>query len=147
MMRLLFFLFPLILLADATDDRIKRLEERILQLEGEQSSSSSNMDEMQSVLDSVERKSFTDMIDFTPEVRLRFDKMHYKVGSFESDHDPVNNTPNREDIDKDYSLASSVRFRLNMRANVLEEVSFHGRMVFQDSPESDVRLCILSSSH
>ena len=143
-MRLLFFLFPLILLADATDDRIKRLEERILQLEGEQSSSSSNMDEMQSVLDSVERKSFTDMIDFTPEVRLRFDKMHYKVGSFESDHDPVNNTPNREDIDKDYSLASSVRFRLNMRANVLEEVSFHGRMVFQHSTQSNERLCILS---
>ncbi|MEN8147031.1 MAG: DUF3373 family protein [Campylobacterota bacterium] len=154
-MRWLFFLFPLLLLADTTDDRIKRLEERIVQLEGEQSSRSSDLDEIQTVLDSVERKSFTDMIDFTPEVRLRFDKMHYKVGQFEpglgTPIQDVNGidipgTRNRDDFEKDFGLASSVRFRLNMRANVLEDVSFHGRMVFQHSTQSYERLCILSST-
>ncbi len=143
-MRLLFLLFPLLLIADSADDRIKRLEDRITQLEGEHNSTSSSIDEIQTIVDDVERKSFTDVIDFTPEVRLRFDKMKYNVGSFETDHDPINNTPNREDIDKNFGLASSVRFRLNMRANVMDEMSFHGRIVFQHSTQSNERLCILS---
>lgn len=143
-MRILFLLFPLLLLADTTDDRVKRLEERIAQLEGVHKSAAADLEDMQAVVDSVERKSFTDVLDFTPEVRLRFDKMQYKVGSFETDYDPINNTPNREDIDKDFSPASSVRFRLNMHANVLEDISFHGRMVLQHSTQSNERLCILS---
>ncbi len=143
-MRLLFLLFPILLLADPADDRIKRLEDRISQLEGEHNSTSSSLDEMQTIVEDVERKSFTDVIDFTPEVRLRFDKMKYKVGSFETDHDPNNYTENREDIDKNFELASSVRFRLNMRANVMDEMSFHGRIVFQHSTQSNERLCILS---
>ena len=145
-MRFLFILLPLILLSDVNDDRIKRLEDRIAQLEGEHDNTSSDLEDMQAIVDDVERKSFTDVIDFTPEVRLRFDKMKYKVGSFETDHnpDPKYNTPNREDIDKDFALASSVRFRLNMHANVMDEMSFHGRIVFQHSTQSNERLCILS---
>ncbi|MGB5964432.1 MAG: DUF3373 family protein [Sulfurimonadaceae bacterium] len=149
-MRLIFLLLPLFLLADSSDDRIKRLEDRIAQLEGEHNSTSSSLEDMQIVVDSVERKSFTDVLNFTPEVRLRFDKMHYKVGQFEPSPTPGidaegNVIPrNRDVFDKDFGLASSVRFRLNMHANVLEDVSFHGRMVFQHSTQSNERLCILS---
>ncbi len=135
------------LLADATDDRIKRLEERIAQLEDEHNSTSSSMDELQVVVDRVERKSFTDVIDFIPEVRLRFDKMKYEVGQFEPTPTPNSDGTiprNRDDFEKEFDLAASVRFRLNMHANVLEDVAFHGRMVFQHSTQSDERLCILS---
>ena len=144
-MRLLLLVFPLLLIADTADERINSLEDRILQLEGQHNNTASNIDDMQSVVESVERKSFTDVIDFTPEVRLRFDKMHYEVGAFESAHDTANQTDTREDFDKDFGIASSVRFRLNMRAKPLEDVSFHGRLVFQHSTQSDQRLCILSN--
>ena len=145
-MRLLFLLIPFILFADSSDDRIKHLEDRIAQLEGEHDATSSNLEDIQIIVDDVERKSFTDVIDFTPEVRLRFDKMKYKVGSFDTDLDPSLSTPNREDIDKNFGLATSVRFRLNMHANVMDEMSFHGRIVFQHSTQSNERLCILSKN-
>jgi len=143
-MRLLIVFIPFILFAN--DARLKILEDRIAQLEADHNRSSSEINEMSDIVESVERKSFTDIIDFTPEVRLRFDKMRYRVGSFESEHNPNTATENRQNIDKTFSLASSVRFRLNMNANVLEDVSFHGRMVFQHSTQSNERLCILSKS-
>ncbi|MEE8588172.1 MAG: DUF3373 family protein [Sulfurimonadaceae bacterium] len=146
-MRFAFLLLPLFLLADSADDRIKQLEDRISQLEGEQNSTSSSLEDMQVIVDEVERKSFTDVIDFTPEVRLRFDKMKYEVGQFEPIPTPNSDgtiARNRDDFSKNFGLASSVRFRLNMHANVLEDVSFHGRMVFQHSTQSNERLCILS---
>lgn len=147
-MRLLLLFFPLILIADTADERIKSLEDRIMHLEGQHNSTASNIDDIQSVVDSVERKSFTDVIDFTPEVRVRFDKMQYKVGEFEPIPTPSLDGSidrNRDDFDKDFGIASSVRFRLNMRAKLLEDVSFHGRLVFQHSTQSDQRLCILSN--
>ncbi len=105
---------------------------------------------MQTVVDNVERKTFTDIIDFTPEVRLRFDKMKYEVGQFEPTPTPGidsdgNVIPrNRDDFEKNFGLASSARFRLNMHANALDNMSFHGRIVFQHSTQSYERLCILS---
>ena len=143
-MRYLILFLPLILFAN--DARLKILEERIAELEADHNRSSAEIAEMSDIVESVERKSFTDIIDFTPEVRLRFDKMRYRVGSFETDHDPNSATDNRQNIDKEFDLASSVRFRLNMNANVLEDVSFHGRLVFQHSTQSNQRLCILSKS-
>ena len=122
------------------------LEERIAQLEIDLNTTNTQMNDINDIVDDVERKSFTDIINFTPEVRLRFDKMNYKVGSFESNHDPKNYRDNRQNIDKSFGLASSIRFRLNMNADVMDEVSFHGRFVFQHSTQSNERLCILSKS-
>jgi len=103
-----------------------------------------DLNEMGPVVDSVERKSFTDIIDLRPEVRLRFDKMKYSVGAFETAYDPANQRDSREDFTKKFTVASSVRFRLNMRANVLNDVFFNGRLVMQHSTQSNERLCILS---
>lgn len=146
-MRYVLLLLPFLLFADTTEDAIKQLEARILQLENEHNSTSSSIDDMQMVVESVERKSFTDIIDFTPEVRLRFDKMKYEVGLFEPTPTPNSDGTilrNRDDFEKEFDIATSVRFRLNMRANVLEDVSFYGRLVFQHSTQSNERLCILS---
>lgn len=146
-MRFIVIFMPLLLLAETVDDRIKHLEDRIAQLEGEHNRTMSSIDDMQVIVDDVERKSFTDVIDFVPEVRLRFDKLHYKVGKFEPVPTPSSDGSverNRDDFKKDFGLASSVRFRLNMHANVLDDVSFHGRMVLQHSTQSNERLCILS---
>ena len=123
---------------------LEELDTRISELESDHNSTSTNVYEMQIIVDDVERKLFTDVINFTPEVRLRFDKMKYKVGSFETDHDANHVTPSRENIDKDFDVASSVRFRLNMNADVMDDLSFHGRFVFQHSTQSNERLCILS---
>ena len=143
-MRLLLVLFPVLLFATLSDEKVRQLEKRITQLENEMNSSYTNMDEIQDIVDNVERKSFTDVINFAPEIRLRTDKMSYKVGSFETDHDPATASSSRENIDKHFDIASSVRFRLNMNATVFDELQFHGRFVFQHSTQSNERLCILS---
>ena len=146
---LLLFMFSVVY-AEPSDERLRVLENRIAELESNQNSSEENVVELETIVENVERKSFTDMIDFTPEVRLRFDKMRYKVGDFETQHNPStvsrdeDGIPNRENIDKNFDIASSVRFRLNMHANLLEELQFHGRFVFQHSTQSSERLCILS---
>lgn len=137
---------PCALFADASQERIKALEARILQLESDHQVAADNIADMQVVVDDVEKKSFTDIVNFTPEVRLRFDKLHYSVGDFETEHDPSSATASRENIDKQFNIASSVRFRLNMNANLFDELQFHGRFVFQHSTQSDERLCILSKS-
>jgi len=131
-------------MADTLDERLFLLQERIVELEKSQSNMSTDFNEIVPVVDSVERKSFTDIIDLRPEVMLRFDKMKYRVGAFETAYDPANQRDTREDFTKNFSLASSVRFRLNMRANVLDDVSFNGRLVLQHSTQSNERLCILS---
>lgn len=152
-MRFIFLFLPLLLLADISDERIKLLEERISQLEGESDSTAAHLTEMETVVDSAERKTFTDILDFTPEVRLRFDKVSYKVGQFEpgagtpeldSNGDPIIGTRYRDDFVKEFGVASSVRFRLNMRAKASDNMSFYGRLVFQHSTQSYERLCILS---
>jgi len=144
--------FPLIIVAllvfslhaDATDRRLELLEQRISELESQLDGNDVNMDELVLIVEKVERKSFTDLLNFTPEVRLRFDEMRYKVGDFETAHDPSASTQSRENIDKDFDIASSVRFRLNMNAEIMNELQFHGRFVFQHSTQSNERLCILS---
>jgi hypothetical protein len=140
LMRFILLLLPLLLAADVDEDRIKRLEARIAQLEGEHNDTFSTLEDIQSVVDGVERKSYMDVVDFTPEVRLRFDRMDYEVGVFEPIATPSSDGTiprNRDDFDKDFSIASSVRFRLNMRANVLDNASFYGRLVFQHSTQSN----------
>ena len=147
-MRFLLLFLPLLLAADTTEEQLKKLQARISHLEAEHNSTASNLEDMLVVVDNVERKSFTDIIDLTPEVRLRFDKMHYKVGKFEPFETPNPDGTierNRDDFDKDFDVASSARFRLNMRAKLLEDISFNGRLVFQHSTQSDQRLCILSN--
>jgi len=143
---LVVLLIPLLSFGDTQSDKILQLETRIYQLESDMKSSHQNIDDLESVVNDVERKSFTDIINLTPELRLRLDKMRYKVGSFETDHTPLNATPERENIDKDFDLATSVRFRLNMHATVIDDLKFHGRFVFQHSTQSNERLCILSKS-
>lgn len=140
-------LLPIILNADVSDERLKRLEERIYALEKDLDANKVEMEDVSVIVNDVERKSFTDIINFTPEVRLRFDKMHYKVGAFEPTPTPSVDgsiARNRDEIDKRFSLASSVRFRLNMNASVMDNMEFHGRLVFQHSTQSNERLCILS---
>ena len=146
MMRSFFTLLfmPCFLLAASYEKRIKTLEARIHQLEYDHNISTLMINDIQIVVDEVEKKSFTDIVDFTPEVRLRFDKMQYKVGDFESQHDPLSASDNRENINKDFDIASSVRFRLNMNAKLFDKLQFHGRLVFQHSTQSNERLCILS---
>ncbi len=142
-MKLLILLFiPILALAEMQSDKILKLEARINQLESQYQ----DITDLEIIVNDVERKSFTDIIDFTPELRLREDKMQYKVGDFETQHDPTNSTPSRENIDKNFDIATSVRFRLNMRATVVNDLDFHGRFVFQHSTQSNERLCILSQS-
>ncbi len=136
-----------ILWAMSDSERIDRLEAQISVLQKQQTSITDEMQEGYDILERVETKSIVDRIDFSPELDLRFDKLHYKVGKFEPVPTPSPDgtiARNRDDFEKDFTLASSLRFRLNMTVNLMDDVSFRGRVVMQRSTQSNERLCILS---
>lgn len=99
------------------------------------------------ILERVETKTLVDRLNFSPELNLRFDKLHYSVGKFEPVPTPSPDGSierNRDDFTKDFSLAASMRFRLTMHTALTDSVSFRGRVVLQHTTQSNERLCILS---
>ncbi len=151
-MKKLFLLFtPLLLLAsNDTNERILSLENELQSLKKEMLYHQDDLDERMPIIEMNEKKSILDKINFSPELLLRFDKMDYKTGKIEGENTliyephPMAGEQRRDEFSKDFDIATSVRFRLNMNANLSNNVEFHGRMVFATSTQSNQRLCILS---
>ncbi len=110
-----------------------------------------SIDEDTTILEKVETKSILDKINFTPELMLRFDKFNYSNGQIEGENTKIYNNTNpalnglqrRDEFSKDFDVAASMRFRLNMSFE-LEDIKFHGRMLYMNSTQSNQRICILS---
>lgn len=148
-MRILYFsiISAAVLFANDYDSRLKSLEEEIAAMKANQQDMTRSIDSGYDILEKVETKSIVDRLNFTPELNLRFDKLKYKVGEFEPvpTPSPDGSIPrNRDDFTKNFDLATSLRFRLTMRTDLTDAVSFRGRIVLQHSTQSNQRLCILS---
>ena len=154
MNKLLLLLTPLLLIAsNNTEDRIKALEDELKAIKTDMKYHQDDLDERMPIIESIEKKSILDKINFSPEVLIRFDKMDYKNNSIENettmiygntDYQPDGTFNRRTGYSKDFDIAAAVRFRLNLSADLAENVKFHGRMVFANSSQSNQRLCILS---
>ncbi len=151
MKRLLLLLTPLLLLANSdAQNRIKALEDEVQALKKDMKYHQEDLDERMPIIESVEKKSILDKINFSPELLLRFDKLDYTTGKIEGentkiygDH-PMAGEQRRDEFSKDFEIATAIRFRLNMNADLSDGVKFHGRMVLQNSTQGNERLCILS---
>ena len=149
-----FLLFtPLLLLANTTESRIQALENELTLLKKDMKFHQDDLDERMPIIEKVEKKSILDKINLSPEVLIRFDKMYYKNRSIANENTMIYGNPNyqpdgiysrRTGYSKNFDIAASVRFRLNMDADLGNNVKFHGRMVFANSSQSNQRLCILS---
>ncbi len=128
------------LLAAATlEERVGELEERLRYY-----------DEMEEIVDRIEKKSFQDRLNLTSELRFRMDRFNYrldklttdreKAGLPEVDRDNVENDP----FEKNYEPHYSVMLRLNMTAELEENAKFFARLVGSRSSQNNERLCILS---
>lgn len=125
--------------------KFKELENKILLNE-------KDIDEIYPIIESNEKKSILDKINFSPELELRVDKMNYTNNGIEGENTIIYNNSNnlllgeqrRDEFSKNFSAAGYVRFRLNMDAQINDKVKFNGRMVFSTSSQTNERLCILS---
>lgn len=154
MKKLLLLISPLLLLAtnNSNDTRLDNLENQLQKLKLDVKYQQDDLDERMPIIESVEKKSILDKINFSPELSLRFDKMSYKTGSIKGENTKIYSNPNssligkqrRDEYSKNFDIATAIRFRLNMSATIDDKLKFNGRMVFANSSQSNQRLCILS---
>ncbi len=85
-------------------------------------------------------------------MELRTDKLKYISTKIDGENTEIYNNPDtslntlqrRDEYIKNFDLASSIRLRLNMSAQLNKNTQFHGRMIFMHSSQSNQRVCILS---
>jgi len=145
---------PLVLLASNStiNDKIQTLENEMKQLKQEMLYHQEDLDERMPIIEKIEKKSILDKVNFSPELMLRFDKFKYTNKSIENentmiwgnpDYQPDGTFNRRTGYSKDFDIASSIRFRLNMNAD-FDDVKFYGRMLYSNSSQANQRVCILS---
>ena len=153
MKKTLLLLSPMLLLAvNNAEERLNFLENEIKNLKIEMKYNQDDLDERMPIIEKIEKKSILDKINFSPELELRMDKMDYKLGEIANESTKIYSNSDesmvgeqrRDEFSKNFDIASSIRFRLNMNAKIADNVSFYGRMVFANSSQSNQRLCILS---
>ncbi len=149
--KILFTLAPLLLLADNTQllKRIDSLEKEVKSLKHNAVEHNEEFEENSLILEEVEKKSILDKINFSPELELRFDKLNYEVGDIEGENTKIYGGPydgeyRRKEYSKDFDVATSIHFKLNMSAQLDSNTKFNGRLSFTYNSQSYQRLCILS---
>jgi hypothetical protein len=152
MKKTLLLTIPVLLMASQSDinKKIEQLEHEVQLLKEQTSKNQKHIDDGMDLFEKVETKSILDKINLSPELLLRFDKFNYNNGKIEGENTLIYNpdgTPTtlqrRDEYTKDFDLATSIRFRLNMSADI-DGVKFHGRMLYMNSSQSNERICILS---
>ena len=154
MKKTLFLTLPIFLFASQNDINLKiqELENEIKTLKKEVQLHQDDLDERIPIIEMVEKKSILDRINFSPELLLRFDKFDYTNRSIEGETTMIYGNPayqpdgtynRRTDYTKNFDIATSIRFRLNMDMD-MDDIKFHGRILYMNSSQSNQRVCILS---
>lgn len=129
-------------------NKIAEIGQRLDKIEQKDKNADQGMNEGFDILEKVEMKSILDKLNLSPELLLRLDKFHYTNKGIEGEDTkivggPLNGEQLRDEFNKNFEIASLVRFRLNMSMQ-LDNIKFYGRLVNMSSSQSDQRLCILS---
>ena len=169
MIKLLLLLVPLLAFSSQADifakiqalqDEIEALKKEVAQQQKEVkkqqvviNNQKEDIQEHLPILEKVETKSILDKLNFSPELLLRADQYDYTNGQIGStpnyentkiyDNNGVAIGDRRDGFSKHYNIASFMRFRLNMSME-LEDIKFHGRLIYANSSQSNQRVCILS---
>ena len=153
MKKIALLLLPAFLIASQTDINLKlqELQQEVQKLQKEVQYHQEDLDERIPIIEENEKKTILDKINFSPEVLLRFDKFDYKNGIIKGENTKIYNHSNeslnglqrRDEYSKDFDIATSIRFRLNMEAE-FDDIKFHGRLLYMNSSQANQRVCILS---
>ena len=104
-------------------DRLDQLQHRVDELEGTKGAVdklSTDVDDIYDTLDRVETKTLQDRVNFGVELRTRLDNFRTK--------DYLYNYITGETRDNSKDNAWTNRFRLNMSADIMDGLTFHGRL-------------------
>jgi len=143
---------PIFLLASQVDvnEKLLQLENEIKLLKKEMKYHQEDLDESMPIIEKIEKKSILDKVNFSPELLLRFDKFDYTNGVIEGENTtivdpshPMHGEQRRDEYSKNFAIASSIRFRLNMDVD-MDDVKFYGRMLYMNATQANERVCILS---
>ena len=151
MMKKVFLLtLPLLLVASSTqtDNQILKLQKEMKELQKKVAYQQEDLDERMPIIERAEKKSILDKINFSPELLLRFDTFDYRNNGIDNENTLIYNGTSgelqrRDEFSKNYDIASSIRFRLNMDMD-LDDIKFHGRLLYANSSQAHQRVCILS---
>lgn len=155
MKKIVFILFPLLLLASEKDisNRINGLEKEINTLKQQMRYHQDDLDERMPIIENAEKKAIMDKLDLSPELEIRADSFRYTLGKIAGEdtriygnpaYQPYGTYQRRDEFSKNFDTAGFIKFRLNMNAKLDENVGFHGRLLFVNSTQADQRICILS---
>ena len=154
MQKVLLLILPFSIFASSINlqKKLEYLETEINSLKKEINYHQEDLDERMPIIEKVEKKSILDKINFSPELTIHLDKLNYKTRQIEGENTKIYNHSNtslnglqrRDEYSKNFDIAASIRFRLNMNAQIGNNVNFHGRLVYMNSSQSNQRLCILS---
>lgn len=132
----LFAAMASLLTASTLEERVEELEKRL-----------KYYDEMEEIVEEIEKKSFQDRINLSSELRFRADQFSYRLTKLktglegsEVDRDAVEGDP----FEKQYEPHYAVMLRLNMTATIEENAKFFARLVGSRSSQNNQRLCVLS---
>ena len=104
---------------DRLQKKVDRLENQNKQMEAKTKGLDDNIDDIYDTLDKVETKTIKDRLDWGVELRTRMD--NFKVSN---QIDPSSGKENDFSADNHWTT----RFRLNMSAEVMKGLTFHGRL-------------------
>ncbi len=104
---------------NSLQQKVDKLEKKDIQIDSKTKSLDRNLDDIYDTLDKVETKSIKDRLNWGVELRTRVD--NYKVTN---QFNPQ--TGEKDDYSADNHWTN--RFRLNMSADIMKGLSFHGRL-------------------
>jgi len=118
-------------------DEIDRLNKRLDELDQQQNAEKlpekdqksldflkQDMDELTEILERVETKSIVDRLEIGAEIRTRIDWYRFQG----RDNIPFTNIPQGKKLDEQINTQTSNRFRLNLRAQISDNLKFTSRL-------------------
>ena len=129
--------------------RIEALENELITLKTLAKENSEEIEGNLSILEKIEKKSILDKLNLSPEMEIRVDQFDYKVGNIVGENTLIHggdydDQTRRTNYTKHFDPATYIKFRINMDAEIDNQLSFHGNLLFATSSQSHQRICILS---
>ena len=136
---------------EALENELNALKSVTIQNKKETKENAHEIESNYSILEDIERKSILDKLNLSPELELRVDKFDYKVGNIGGENTLIykpgsqyDGLTRRTNYSKDFDPAAAIKIRINMDAEIDNQLSFHGNLLFTNSSQSNQRICILS---
>lgn len=131
------------LFAASLEDEVAALKKEVAALKAGQSQINKNASDLSETVDKIETKSFTNKINFGGEISVRGDSFSNKTGDIGG---ASMTNAGFENYSRNSDPLVSARFRLNMKADVADNVKFVGSLEATRNSSTNDRMVVLKKS-